>query len=92
MMFACIRQEVDYSMKKSDRKDGNVDYAPTSRVYTMLFFINFVSVWFEHYSKYFAGERLEKVQGCLDKPFQKLYKIRAINLISNTLYHVFFMA
>ena len=49
-------------------------------------------MWFEWYSKYFAGERRDKVVGKCDRPFQKLYSYRPIKLISNTLYHVFFMA
>ena len=55
LIFAVIRQ----SLIKKD--DTAVDQRTQDYCYglTLLFFLDFISTWFDQYSKYFAGGRYE---------------------------------
>ena len=51
LIFAVIRQSLN---KKDDLDQETQDYC---YVLTLLFFLDFISTWFDQYSKYFAGGR-----------------------------------
>ena len=39
---------------------------------TIVFFVDFISLWFDQYSKYFAGERMDKVSNALERLIQMI--------------------
>ena len=45
---------------------------------TLLFFLDFVSAWFDQYSKYFAGDRFDKVQYKIEAAVQYVYEIKFV--------------
>ena len=49
---------------------------------TIIFFVQFIATWFEHYSKAFAGDRFDKVSSTFESKLKKLYytKIVKINI------------
>jgi hypothetical protein len=50
-------------------------------VMSCLFFVDFISVWFDQYSKYFAGNRFDKVSNILERVIQQLYNIKIVYII-----------
>ncbi len=36
-------------------------------IMTLLFFLDFISAWFDQYSKYFAGNRFDKVSNIFER-------------------------
>ena len=46
-----------------------------------LFFLDFISAWFEYYSKCFAGNRHEQVSSAPERLVQRLYEIKIVTLI-----------
>lgn len=46
-----------------------------------MFFLQFISAWFDQYSKYFAGLRINEVASPIDLPFQKLYDLKPVNIV-----------
>jgi hypothetical protein len=65
IIFSIIRSSIEHANHKiypgkiKDTIDSDTqDYC---FLMTCLFFLDFISVWFDQYSKYFAGNRFEKV-------------------------------
>ena len=49
---------------------------------TILFFLDFISIWFDQYSIYFAGERSDKVSNFVEDKILKIYHHNAVFLIT----------
>ena len=67
MIFAVIRQAIDHTkfrLKSEILDDKTQHYCFT---FVLLFFLDFMSAWFDQYSKYFAGDRWDKVQNVLEQ-------------------------
>ena len=48
---------------------------------TLLFFLDFISAWFDQYSKYFAGNRFDKVSNLLERVIQQLYEYKIVFIV-----------
>ena len=61
-------------------KTAQIDQKTQTYCFVMccLFFADFVSAWFDQYSKYFAGDRFDKVSNILETLIQKVYNIRLV--------------
>jgi hypothetical protein len=46
-----------------------------------LFFVDFISVWFDQYSKYFAGNRFDKVSNILERCIQQIYENKIVFIV-----------
>jgi hypothetical protein len=56
---------------------------------TFLFFIDFMAVWFENYSKFYAGDRFDKVQTQIDWLIQSLYDVKLMKIVVGSLAQLF---
>ena len=56
---------------------------------TCMFFVSFISKWFEHYSKCFAGNRYEKVRNKFERVLQNAYYFKIIKLNVDILAELF---
>ena len=71
-------------MKEADipdyMKNAKIDEKTQNYCFVMccLFFADFVSAWFDQYSKYFAGDRFDKVSNVLETLIQNVYNIRIV--------------
>ena len=59
---------------------------------TCLFFIQYKYVWFENYSKAFAGDRMSSVQSGLEKVFQDIYQVKLVMILVNLLSDMFLIS
>ena len=57
-----------------------------------LFFLDFVSAWFDGYSKYFAGNRFDTVSNVLERMIQKLYDMPIIFVLVGVLSEMYFIS
>mmetsp|Transcript_9432 Transcript_9432/g.14461 ORF Transcript_9432/g.14461 Transcript_9432/m.14461 type:complete len:165 (-) Transcript_9432:27-521(-) len=58
----------------------------------VIFFIDFISAWFDQYTKYFAGERLEKVATSIEKVILSLFQSTAVFVVISTLAEVYVLS
>ena len=56
-----------------------------------LFFVDFISAWFDQYSKYFAGNRFDKVSNILERVIQQIYDIKIVFIIVGVLSEAYLM-
>ena len=71
MIFAVIRQSLDHSEHKNRNNPNTLSIDEKTQYFcfilTLLFFLDFVSAWFDQYSKYFAGDRYDKVAYSMER-------------------------
>lgn len=60
-------------------------------IMSCLFFVDFISAWFDSYSKYFAGNRFEKVSNILERAIQKLYDVKIVFIVVGILSEAYLM-
>ena len=56
---------------------------------TLLFFLDFISAWFDQYSKYFAGRRYDKVSSSLERVILKIYDNKFVFITTGLLSELF---
>lgn len=56
---------------------------------TLLFFLDFISAWFDQYSKYFAGRRYDKVSSTLETLILKIYDNKFVFITTGLLSELF---
>ena len=60
-------------------------------IMTCLFFIDFISAWFDQYSKYFAGNRFDRVSNILERVIQQLYEFKIVFIVVGLLSEAYLM-
>ena len=76
-LFSVIQQALEHSRHKNPANRGKtlaqseIDESTRHYIFEfgLVFFLDFVSVWFENYSKYFAGLRLDVVATGIELQF-----------------------
>jgi len=93
LIFAVIRQSLDHARHKAlnSKSDQSVigEELPSIDsktqnycfILTLLFFVDFISAWFDQYSKYFAGNRFEKVSNILERVIQQFYEFKLVFIL-----------
>jgi hypothetical protein len=56
---------------------------------TILFFIQYKTVWFENYSKAFAGDRHDQVSNALERVVQAIYATKFVTIVVDQLSDLF---
>ena len=91
MIFAVIRQSLDHSHHKHKHTTGGIDKDTQNYCFalTILFFIDFITAWFDQYSKYFAGDRMDKVSNVIENMALDAYDFKPCFLIISILSELF---
>ena len=58
---------------------------------TLLFFVDFISTWFDQYSKYFAGNRYDKVSNILERVIQQFYDFKMVFILVGILSEMYLL-
>ena len=90
MLFAIVQQALDFAQHQGPNAGKTLaqsEIGAETQEYIFLmacmFFLEFISAWFDQYSKYFAGLRINEVASPIDLPIQKLYDLQPVKIISS---------
>ena len=95
MIFAVMRIGLDTNRKQAQGSENTtIDSKIQFRCFIMacLFFLDFVSAWFDGYSKYFAGNRFDTVSNVLERMIQKVYELPIIFVLVGVFSEMYFVS